>query len=64
MVAVYTVDDAKVVGDPDQVTVPVYPFEAVTVFTGVVPVTGAVTPPIANTEIDVGAVPNARIGRK
>ena len=58
------VDEAKVVGDPDQVTVPVYPFAAVTVDTGVAPLTGAVTPPIANTEIDVGAVPNARIGRK
>jgi hypothetical protein len=38
---------AKVEGDPDQVTVPVYPVPAVTVVTGVAPVTGAVTPAIA-----------------
>ena len=34
-------------GVPFQVTVPVYPVPAVTVVTGVSPVTGAVTPAIA-----------------
>ena len=38
-------------GDPDQETVPVYPAPAVVVVTGVAPVTGAVTPAIAATEI-------------
>jgi hypothetical protein len=40
-----------VAGDPDQVTVPVYPVPAVVVVTGVAPVTGAVTPAIAATEM-------------
>ena len=44
---------AKVAGDPDQVTAPVYPVPAVVVLTGVAPVTGAVTPAIAATEITV-----------
>ena len=44
---------AKVEGDPDQVTVPVYPVPAVVVVTGVVPVTGAVTPAMAGVEIVV-----------
>ena len=44
---------AKVVGDPDQVTVPVYPMPAVVVVTGVAPLTGAVTPAIALAEIVV-----------
>lgn len=35
-----------------QVTAPVYPVPAVVVVTGVAPVTGAVTPAIAATEID------------
>ena len=38
-------------GDPDHVTVPVYPLAEVTVGTGVAPIVGAVTPPIAATEI-------------
>jgi hypothetical protein len=42
---------AKVEGDPDQETVPVYPAPAVVAVTGVAPVTGAVTPAIAATEI-------------
>jgi hypothetical protein len=42
---------AKVEGDPDQETVPVYPVPAVVAVTGVAPVTGAVTPAIAATEI-------------
>ena len=42
---------AKVEGDPDQVTVPVYPVPAVVVVTGVAPVTGAVTPAMAGVEI-------------
>ena len=42
---------AKVEGDPDQETVPVYPVPAVVVVTGVAPVTGAVTPEIAATLI-------------
>jgi hypothetical protein len=51
---VYAVDAAN--GDPvgDQVTVPVYPFAAVTVETGVPPVAGTVTPPIAGTETTLG----------
>ena len=44
---------AKVEGDPDQVTVPVYPVPAVVVVTGVAPVTGAVTPAMAGVEIVV-----------
>ena len=44
---------AKVAGDPDQLTLPVYPVPAVVVLTGVAPVTGAVTPAIAATEITV-----------
>ena len=44
---------AKVEGDPDQVTVPVYPVPAVVAVTGVVPVTGAVTPAMAGVEIVV-----------
>jgi hypothetical protein len=63
MVAVYVVAKSKVVGDPDQETVPVYPFAAVTVVTGIAREAGAVTPPIAATEITVGCIPNARIGR-
>jgi hypothetical protein len=64
IVAVYAVTPAKVVGEPDHVTVPVYPFAEVTVVTGVAPTTGAVTPPIAATEItSAGADPKARIGR-
>jgi hypothetical protein len=47
---------AKVEGDPDQETVPVYPVPAVVVVTGVAPVTGAVTPAIAATEIVVARV--------
>ena len=47
----YVVTDAKVEGDPDQVTVPVYPVPAVVVVTGVAPVTGAVTPAIAAVEM-------------
>ena len=46
----------KVEGDPDQVTVPVYPVPAVVVLTGVAPVTGTVTPEIAATEIVVAEV--------
>ena len=48
----------KVEGDPDQVTVPVYvyPLPAVVVLTGVAPVTGAVTPATAATEIVVAEV--------
>ena len=42
---------AKVEGDPDQETVPVYPVPAVVAVTGVAPVTGAVTPAIAATVI-------------
>jgi hypothetical protein len=37
----------KVTGEPDQLTVPVYPVPAVTEVTGVAPATGAVTPAIA-----------------
>ena len=44
---------AKVEGDPDQETVPVYPVPAVVVVTGVAPVTGAVTPAMAGVEIVV-----------
>jgi hypothetical protein len=50
------VPPAKVEGDPDQETVPVYPVPAVVVVTGVAPVTGAVTPAIAATEIVVARV--------
>jgi hypothetical protein len=39
-----------------QLTVPVYPVPAVVVLTGVAPVTGAVTPAIAATEIVVTPV--------
>ena len=49
IVAVYVVAAAKVEGVPDQDTVPVYPFAAVTVVTGVAPRTGAVTPATAGT---------------
>ena len=49
IVAVYEVPAANVEGVPDQVTVPVYPFAAVTVVTGVALLTGAVTPAIAGT---------------
>ena len=41
-------------GDPAQVTVPEYPLAVVTVVTGVPPVVGTVTPPIAGTEMTVG----------
>jgi len=41
------VPDAKVEGDPDQETVPVYPVPAVVVLTGVAPATGAATTKIA-----------------
>jgi hypothetical protein len=41
------VPDAKVEGEPDQETVPVYPVPAVVVLTGVAPATGAATPAIA-----------------
>jgi hypothetical protein len=44
---------ANVEGDSDQETVPVYPVPAVVVVTGVAPVTGAVTPATAATEIVV-----------
>ena len=47
------VAEAKVAGEPDQVTVPVYPVPAVVVLTGVAPMTGAVTPAIAGAEITV-----------
>jgi hypothetical protein len=47
------VSPEKVEGDPDQVTVPVYPVPAVVVLTGVAPVTGTVTPAIAAAEIVV-----------
>jgi hypothetical protein len=52
---VYAVDAAN--GDPEgaQETVPVYPFAAVTVDTGVPPVAGTVTPPIGRTDITVGS---------
>jgi hypothetical protein len=45
------VPEAKVAGDPDQVTVPVYPVPAVVVVIRVAPVTGAVTPAMAATEM-------------
>lgn len=41
-------------GDPDQLTVPVYPVPAVVVVTGAAPVIGAVTPAIAGVEITIG----------
>ena len=47
------------VGDPDQLTVPVYPIPAVVVVTGVAPVIGAVTPEIAGAEITIGATGSA-----
>ena len=47
MVAVYTVLAAKLVGEPLQVTVPVYWSVSVIAVTGVAPVAGAVTPEIA-----------------
>jgi len=48
---------AKVEGFPlSQETVPVYPVPAVTVVTGVAPVTGAVTPAMAVAEIVVSVV--------
>ena len=43
-------------GEPDQLTVPVYPVPAVVVLTGVAPVTGAVTAAMAATEITVAGV--------
>jgi hypothetical protein len=55
------VPDAKVEGDPDQVTVPVYPVPAVVVLTGVAPVTGAVTPATAATEIVVAVAGNTAV---
>ena len=51
----------KVEGDPDQVTVPVYPVPAVVVLTGVAPVTGAVTPATAATEIVVSVAGNTAV---
>jgi hypothetical protein len=53
----------KVEGDPDQVTVPVYvyPLPAVVVLTGVAPVTGAVTPATAATEIVVSVAGNTAV---
>jgi hypothetical protein len=47
------VTDAKVDGDPDQVTVPVYPVPAVVVVTGIAPEKGAVTPAMEATEMTV-----------
>ena len=47
---------AKSLGEPDQVTVPVYPVPAVVVLAGSLPVTGAATPPIGAFEIVIGAV--------
>ena len=55
IVAVYVVTDAKVEGDPNQVTIPVYPVPAVVVVTGVAPVTGVVTPAIAAVEMTMSA---------
>jgi hypothetical protein len=55
------VPEAKVAGDPDQVTVPVYPVPAVVVVTGVAPVTGAVTPAMAATEIVVAVAGNTAV---
>jgi len=46
--------EAKNLGVPDHVTVPVYPVPAVVAVTGVAPVTGAVTPAMAGVEIVVG----------
>ena len=48
-------------GDPDQLTVPVYPVPAVVVVTGVAPVIGAVTPAIAGVEITISAT-GAEVG--
>jgi hypothetical protein len=45
--------EAKNLGVPDHVTVPVYPVPAVVAVTGVAPVTGAVTPAMAGVEIVV-----------
>jgi hypothetical protein len=55
------VSPEKVEGDPDQVTVPVYPVPAVVVLTGVAPVTGAVTPATAATEIVVSVAGNTAV---
>ena len=52
---------AKVVGLPDQLTVPVYPVPAVTVVTGVAPVTGAVTPAMAVAAIVVAVTGKAAV---
>jgi hypothetical protein len=52
---------ANVEGDPDQETVPVYPVPAVVVLTGVAPVTGAVTPATAATEIVVSVAGNTAV---
>ena len=51
---------AKVVGLPDQLTVPVYPVP-VTVVTGVAPVTGAVTPAMAVAAIVVAVTGKAAV---
>jgi hypothetical protein len=55
------VPSAKVEGDPDQETVPVYPVPAVVVLTGVAPVAGAVTPATAATEIVVAVAGNTAV---
>jgi len=55
MVAVYTVDAAKVAGLPFHVIVPLYWAFSVMVVTGVPPVTGTVTPLMAAIVITVGA---------
>ena len=52
---------ANVEGDPDQVTVPVYPAPAVVVVTGVALLTGAVTPATAATEIVVAVAGNTAV---
>lgn len=48
-------------GDPDQLTVPVYPVPAVVVVTGNAPITGAVTPAIAATEMTIGAAVTVKV---
>jgi hypothetical protein len=55
------VSPEKVDGDPDQLTVPVYPVPAVVVLTGVAPVTGTVTPEIAATEMVVSVAPKTAV---
>ena len=50
-------------GEVDQLTLPVYPVPAVVAVTGASPVTGAVTPAMAATEIVVVGPAKARTGR-